>query len=255
MFFGAPSKYKVTEAFGIPIYVDTSFALLLLLFALSCHSFSVGLTQALVLALSVVLHEFGHSLTARAFGYRTTDITISLLGGCASLISLPRKGWQEFLTALAGPLVSFALAGLAFALCLFAPIESDWLYGVIIYMLWLNVMLGGFNLLPGFPLDGGRIFRSFMLLFLSRPKATYVAMIVGRAFAILLGLSGLHAIFTGGPWGFVRVLIAWMIWKEGYREYRLAQMESSWRYTDYRAHVSPPPYGGEGDDCDVTRNR
>ena len=120
--------------------------------------------------------------------------------------------------------------------------------------MWLNVMLGGFNLLPGFPLDGGRIFRSVLRLFLSRPKATFVAMWVGRVFAILLGLSGLYAIVYGGGWGFIRILIAWMIWTEGYREYQLALMESSWDYQDFRARVSPPPYGGEGDDCDVTRN-
>lgn len=255
MFFGAPSKYRVMELFGIPIYLDTSFAILLLLFVLSNGSFQVGLTHALILALSVLLHEFGHSLTARAFGYRTNDITISLLGGCASLIALPRKGWQEFLTALAGPLVSFLLSGLSILFYSLADIESDWLAGVLGYTFWLNLMLGGFNLLPGFPLDGGRIFRSFMLLFLSRPKATFVAMVVGRVFAILLGLSGLHAVFTGGSWGIVRVLIAWMIWKEGYREYQLARMEANWDYRDYRARVSPPPYGGDGDDCDVTKDR
>ena len=115
-------------------------------------------------------------------------------------------------------------------------------------------MLGGFNLLPGFPLDGGRIFRSVLRAFMSRPKATLVAMWVGRVFAILLGLSGLQAIFSGGNWGFIRILIAYMIWTEGYREYQLALMESSWDYSDYRARVSPPPYGGDGDDVDVTRD-
>ena len=214
--------------FGIPVYVDISFAILLLFFVGSGASFTEGMTEALILALSIVLHEFGHSLTARLFGYRTNDITISLLGGCASLISLPRKAWQEFLTALAGPLVSFALAAVGFFTLFF--------------------------LLPGFPLDGGRIFRSVLRLFLSRPKATFVAMWVGRVFAILLGLSGLYAIVYGGGWGFIRILIAWMIWTEGYREYQLALMESSWDYQDFRARVSPPPYGGDGDDCDVTRS-
>jgi stage IV sporulation protein FB len=115
-------------------------------------------------------------------------------------------------------------------------------------------MLGAFNLLPGFPLDGGRIFRSVLLVFFNRSKATFIAMWVGRVFAILLGISGLHAIVSGGSWGFIRILIAWMIWQEGYREYLLARMESSWDYHDFRARVSPPPYGGRGDDCDVTKN-
>ena len=209
------NRFRLCEAFGIPVYVDISFAILLLLFIGSGESFTYGVTEALILALSIVLHEFGHSLTARLFGYRTNDITISLLGGCASLISLPRKAWQEFLTALAGPLVSFALAAVGFFTLLFFPIENHWLRYALVYLMWLNVMLGGFNLLPGFPLDGGRIFRSVLRLFLSRPKATFVAMWVGRVFAILLGLSGLHAIVYGGGWGFIRILIAWMIWTEG----------------------------------------
>ncbi len=247
------NKFHLCELFGIPIYVDISFAFLLLIFVTSAGSFQDGITQAIILALSVIAHEFGHSLTARAFGYQTRDITISLLGGCASLIALPRKAWQELLTAIAGPLVSFVLSGIGFAACIFLPIENKWLFFALLYLAWLNLMLGGFNLLPGFPLDGGRIFRSVLRAFMSRPKATLVAMWVGRVFAILLGLSGLQAMFSGGGWGFVRILIAYMIWTEGYREYQLALMESNWDYSDYRARVSPPPYGGDGDDVDVTR--
>ena len=84
-------------------------------------------------------------------------------------------------------------------------------------------------------------------------KATFVAMWVGRIFAILLGLSGAFVMFHGGSWGGLRILIAWMIWKEGYREYLLALVEESrW---DYTARVSPPPYGGDEDDAEVRRGR
>jgi Zn-dependent protease len=247
------NRFRLCDLFGIPVYIDMSFAILLLVFVLTDASIVFGVTEALLLAISVIAHEFGHALTARSFGYQTNDITISLIGGCASLISLPRKAWQELLTAIAGPLVSFALSAVGFLSLLFLPIRNQWLAFSLWYLAWMNLMLGAFNLLPGFPMDGGRIFRSVLRAFLSRPKATFVAMWVGRAFAILLGLSGLHAIFSGGGWGFVRVLIAYMIWKEGYREYQLALMESNWEYQDYRARVSPPPYGGDGDDVDVTR--
>jgi len=239
------SRYRLLEAFGIPVYVNGSFLFLLILFVLDFGSLSFGLAAAILLALSVTVHEFAHALTARAFGYRTRDITLSLLGGCASLIALPRKASQEFLTALAGPLASFALAGLFFLTLVFAPISNVWLYSVLLYGMWMNVMLGGFNLLPGFPMDGGRIFRSTMRLFLSRVKATYVAMWVGRAFAILLALRGLHAVMTRGPWGFISILIAWMIWREGYREYLAARAEGDfrgWTQDDFNARVSPPPY-------------
>ena len=240
------SRYRIMEAFGIPVYVNGSFLLVLILFILDFGSLSFGVAAALTLALSVTAHELAHALTARAFGYRTRDITLSLLGGCASLIALPRKASQEFLTALAGPAMSFLLAGAAFAALVFAPIENVWLFRLLNYAMWMNVMLGAFNLLPGFPMDGGRIFRSTMRLFLSRVKATYVAMWVGRGFAILLALRGLHAVMTRGAWGFVSMLIAWMIWREGYREYLVARAEGDfrgWTEDDFNARVSPPPYG------------
>jgi len=239
------SRYRLLDAFGIPVYVNGSFLFLLILFVLDFGSLSFGLAAAMMLALSVTVHELAHALTARAFGYRTRDITLSLLGGCASLIALPRKASQEFLTALAGPVMSFLLAGVFFLILCFAPIANFWLYSVLLYGMWMNVMLGGFNLLPGFPMDGGRIFRSTMRLFLSRVKATYVAMWVGRGFAILLALRGLHAVMTRGPWGFISILIAWMIWREGYREYLAARAEGDfrgWTQDDFNARVSPPPY-------------
>ena len=199
--------------------------------------------QALVLGLSITAHEYGHALTGRLFGCETHDINLSMIGGCASMLSMPRRGWQEFLVALAGPLVSFALSGLGFAAFYLLPIENDFLWNSLGYLAWLNLVLGCFNLLPGFPMDGGRIFRSVMMIFTTRPKATFVAMWVGRAFAVLLGLSGLYSLFNGGSWAFIRIFIAYMIWKDGYREYQLALMESNWEYRDFRAKVSPPPYG------------
>jgi Zn-dependent protease len=165
------------------------------------------------------------------------------LGGCASLIALPRKAWQELLTALAGPLVSLALAGI---LNVFeVRVENIWLRSVLYNACSMNMMLGIFNLMPGFPLDGGRIFRSVMRAFVTRAKATYIAMVVGRGVAILLGLWGLYMIFTGGNWGFIYILIAWMIWREGWREYQLALAEERfdrWTQDDFNARVSPPPY-------------
>ncbi len=248
-----PRKIRVCTAFGIPVYLDFSLILLLLLFVVDFSSFTYGLSFALVLALSIVAHELGHALTARAFGYGTRDITLSLLGGCASLIALPRKAWQEFLTAVAGPGVSFAISCLAWAVLAFVPISDAWTANMLLYAMWMNLMLGAFNLLPGFPMDGGRVFRSIASMFTTRAKATYAAMIVGRVFAVLLGLRGLHSIVSGGSWGFISILIAWMIWREGWREYQMALMEESVRGwgCDWSARVSPPPYGGDDDEVEV----
>ena len=272
------SRYRVCELFGIPIYVDVSLLFLLLFFVSGAGSLFIGIACALMLALSITLHELGHSLTARSFGYETNDITLSLLGGCASLIALPRKAWQEFATAIAGPLVSFALAvvgaviiavvsengGLGDAIALvfgdvlrsfgikvawggdlFIKREYAWIVEAAFYMATLNGMLGLFNLLPGFPMDGGRVFRSAMRSVMTRAEATRIAMIVGRVVAIGLGVVGLYRIANGRDWGFVTILIAWMIWKEGMREYRQALAEEdfrSWTQADFNARVSPPPY-------------
>ena len=244
-------KFRICSVFGIPVYLDMSLIILLVLFVMDFGSFSFGLACALALAVSITLHELGHALTARAFGYQTRDITLSLLGGCASLIGMPRKASQEFLTALAGPLVSFLLAGVGWAAARFLPIENAWLWGVLAYVFWMNLILGAFNLLPGFPMDGGRIFRSVARIFTTRAKATYAAMIVGRGFAILLALRGLHAIFTRSGWGFISLLIAWMIWKEGWREYVQAVQEERWGSPwEFSARVSRPPYD-DGDDDEV----
>ena len=248
-----PRKIKVCNAFGIPVYLDFSLIILLVLFVMDFGSFAYGLSFAMALALSIVAHELGHSLTARAFGYSTRDITLSLLGGCASLIALPRKAWQEFLTAIAGPAVSFAISGLALAALVFLSVNDEWTRMMLSYTMWMNFVLGGFNLLPGFPMDGGRVFRSIVSIFTTRAKATYAAMVVGRVFAVLLALRGLHSIVTNGGWGFISILIAWMIWREGWREYQMALMEESVRGwgNDWSARVSPPPYGGDDDEVEI----
>ncbi len=283
-----PSKFRLCELFGIPIFLDFSLIILLLMFTTGGGNLISGLLCAALLLLSITAHELGHSLTARAFGYYTNDITLSLLGGCASLIALPRKASQEFLTAIAGPAVSFALAFLgvcgialcasygglgdaflfvlqevlgSFGLHLNLGGELDfsrgmmWLVKPLLYVAVMNGMLGLFNLLPGFPMDGGRIFRSVMRAFMPRTRATYIAMIVGRCFAVLLALSGLNRMMNGGGWGFVTLLIAWMIWREGYREYMQALAEGDFCGWDFSARVSPPPYGGDEDEAEVRRGR
>lgn len=287
MFF-ANARFRLCELFGIPLYLDPSLGLLLLFFALGGGGLGAGLICAAMLLASVTLHELGHALTARAFGYQTRDITLSLLGGCASLIALPRKASQEFLTAVAGPAASFALAcagtllvallsensgvadaflfvaeetlssfGLSVSLgaSLYVRPDNYELLSFLLYFTLMNTMLGAFNLLPGFPLDGGRVFRSAMRRFMTRVEATRIAMIVGRAVAVLIGLRGAWNLLHGGNWGFVTLMIAWMIWKEGMREYRMALQESAWDRGWFSARVSPPPYGGKSEEAEIERNR
>ncbi len=239
------TRYRLFDLFGIPVYVELTFLILLFLFVSDGGSFGYGLMQAVVLGLSIVAHEYGHALTGRAFGCETSQISLSFIGGCASMLSMPRRGWQEFLVAIAGPLVSFSLCGIAYLVLSTVPIENPFIDYTLAYLFYLNLVIGCFNLLPGFPMDGGRIFRSVMMVFVPRAKATLFAMWVGRVVAILLGLSGLYSLLHGGSWAFIRLFIAWMIWQEGYREYLLARQEEDfrrWTQRDFNARVSPPPY-------------
>jgi len=241
-------KFKLGAMFGIPVYLDWSTIFLALMFLQSGDIvFAVGL--AVILLASIVLHELGHSLTARCFGCETRDITLTVIGGCASLERMPRKAWQEFLVSAAGPATSFVLGIILFVAALY--LTGDNLLGILLYCgAQLNIGLGLFNLLPGFPMDGGRIFRSVMRAFMTRAKATYAAMVVGRVAAgllvlgPLLGVTHIWIIPIGGSF-ILRALIAWMIWQEGWREYQLALAEESftrWTQDDFEARVSPPPY-------------
>ena len=254
-----PRRFHICETFGIPIYLDISTVILLFFFVGMTNSLSLDLSLALALLVSIVLHELGHALTARSFGYRTRDITLSLLGGCASLTALPRKAWQEFLTAAAGPTVSFLLSALSWSAFVFLSPNDEWAANVLAYSAIMNLMLGLFNLLPGFPMDGGRIFRSVARAFTTRTKATWLAMVVGRISAALLvfgpmmGITHIWVIPLGGSF-FMRLLIAWMIWNEGWREYQQTLAEESWGRWDYSARISPPPYGGDSDEAEVRRD-
>ena len=226
------TSFRICELFGIPLYIDLTTILLVVLIVSRVGSLVYGLGLSLVLIISIVLHELGHSLMGRLFGGHTEYIELRLIGG-AAVGDIPRKAWHEFLVAAAGPLVSFALCGIL--IVVEAVFDFDNFIGAMVYGgALVNLTLGLFNLLPGFPMDGGRMFRSLARLFLSRVKATYIAMIVGRVSAVALvvlpffGINYIWIIPIGGDF-FMRLLIAFMIWREGYREYVIARMESSWR--------------------------
>ena len=242
------TRWRICDLFGIPVYLDITTVFIMLMF-LQCGDIVLALGLSLILAVSIVAHELGHSLTARCFGCRTTNITLTVIGGCASMERLPRKAWQEFLVAAAGPAVSFVLGVTLYVAAMILGLDNylglTFFYGAVI-----NFSLGLFNLLPGFPMDGGRIFRSIARLFASRVRATYAAMIVGRVAAValvllpMLGIYHIWIIPVGGNI-ILRCLIAWMIWREGYQEYLLARHEEdfrNWTQDDFEARVSPPPY-------------
>lgn len=199
---------------GIPVSLDLSFLLVLPLFAFligsqlpaylqllqvsatselfqSPTSYLLGLLAAVGLFLSVLLHELGHALTARAYGVQTREITLWLLGGVAQLEQIPRTRGTEAVIAIAGPLVSILLAGLFGLLRGAVPTDAAVGQFLLGYLAYINLSLALFNLLPALPLDGGRILRSLLALYKPYLEATRTAVTLSKILAFALGLLGL----------------------------------------------------------------
>jgi Zn-dependent protease/predicted transcriptional regulator len=155
-----------------------------------------SLVFIILLFVCVVLHEFGHILVARRYGIQAPEVTLLPIGGVASLQALPEKPSQEFAIAIAGPAVNFVIA--IVLLLLVGSFDSadlarldDPRVSLLARLADANLFLAIFNLIPAFPMDGGRVLRALLAMKLGRPRATRVAASVGQAFAFLLGFLGL----------------------------------------------------------------
>jgi Zn-dependent protease/CBS domain-containing protein len=168
----------------------------------------VGITTAIIFFLSVLLHELGHSIVARHYGIAVNSIRLFIFGGVSQIETEPPSAKVEFLMAVVGPLVSFALAGvfagLGVAFASVAPLQA-----LAKYLAYINGALGLFNLIPGFPLDGGRVFRAIVWgITKNLRRATVIAANLGRFIGFLFILFGVYQVFTGsfvnGLWiGFI----------------------------------------------------
>ena len=218
-------SWRVARIAGIGIYVHATFLFLLAWIALVEYR-TAGTVGAVLVAIAytlavfaiVVLHEYGHALTARRYGIETRDITLLPIGGVSRLERMPRVARQELAIALAGPAVNAVLAILCFAALRIAggpgglDEASDagafTVASLLAFLLQVNLWLGGFNLIPAFPMDGGRVLRAVLTMRgRSYADATEAAARVGRAFALLFGVIGLFVV--NNPF---LVFIALFVW-------------------------------------------
>jgi Zn-dependent protease/CBS domain-containing protein len=153
--------------------------------------YALGSAGAVGLFAGVLIHEFGHSLVARRYGYQIESITLWLFGGVARLVEMPEDWRHEFVIAVAGPVVSVALGVGSYLILLAVPSAFPAVQFVAAYLALTNVMLAVFNMLPGFPMDGGRVLRAILARNRPYSSATKQAAEVGKVFAFLLGLLGL----------------------------------------------------------------
>lgn len=229
-------SFRLMTVAGIGLYIHVTFFLLLIwigaMYYLPRHSWAdVFNSLAFVVALFaiIVLHELGHALTARRYGIRTRDITLLPIGGVARLERMPEDPWQELAVALAGPAVNVALAFIFFVVLVafgqaILPLDLGDLtiFGAnfLRRLLWVNVILAGFNLLPAFPMDGGRVLRAFLAMKMDYVHATHVAANVGQVMAFIFGGYGLIS-------GNVLILfIALFVWMGASAESSMVQMKA-----------------------------
>lgn len=209
----------IGNLFGIPIRLHWTFLLLVYLAASASPApFPVALAFFAAVAGSVLLHELGHSLMARRFGIRVIDITFWPLGGMARMTEVPEHPRVEGLVAIAGPAVNFVLAlASGILMVVFGILAMPTAVQLVGWFLWVNLMLGAFNLIPAFPLDGGRILRAWFARTTDWVSATQRAVEVGRVFAILMFVASIVSLFFGGGLC-VLPLIAIFIWFAGANE-------------------------------------
>jgi len=182
-------SWKIGRIAGIDLFLHPTFLLILL-----PGVFAVGPFFIVALFGCVVLHELGHALMARRFGIETLDITLYPIGGVARLQRMPRAPGAELLIALAGPAVNFAIVAglLGLEMLGLGAVESGSLFGGFLESLMIvNFVLGVFNLIPAFPMDGGRVLRAILSGWLGRARATSIAAMIGRTLALAFGVYSL----------------------------------------------------------------
>ena len=197
-------SWRIGRLAGIEVYIHWTF-LLLLAWIAGLHLLAgdtvwqalFGVVTILAFFGCIVLHELGHALAARRFGVDTRDITLLPIGGVARLERMPEDPREELLIAIAGPAVNMAIAAILFVILFLQgdvrsiPSQIDFTGSFLMTLFVFNVVVVLFNMLPAFPMDGGRVLRAFLATRMSYVRATTIAAGVGQAMAILFGLIGL----------------------------------------------------------------
>ncbi len=225
---------RLGKLFGIDVVIHWSFWILIVWIALAGLGSGSTLSQVvatLLFVLSifgcVVLHELGHALTARRFGIKTRSITLLPIGGVARLESIPEQPRQEVLVALAGPAVNLVIAAITAVYLLVVSgldgLRADPREHVVNAFLYVNVFLVGFNMLPAFPMDGGRVLRALLAHRMDRVDATRLAASIGQFMAVLFFFGGL---FLGHLLLFV---IALFVYFGAEAEARMVELRAAFR--------------------------
>ena len=225
-------SFHLARVAGIDVKIHGTFFLLLAWFGFIFYrqggsaAAIDGIVFVLLIFLCVVLHEFGHALAARRYGIKTHDITLLPIGGVARLEKMPDKPGEEIVVALAGPAVNVVIAVVLWvAIGLFKPgipnpeMMEETRVPLLLRLLTVNIWLVLFNMIPAFPMDGGRVLRAVLAMRMNYARATQVAASIGQGIAFLFFIIGLW-------WNPMLLLIAVFIYFGASSEAGLAQMKA-----------------------------
>jgi Zn-dependent protease len=225
-------SFKVASVAGTEVRIHLTFLLFVAWIGFSYYQVEglPGAVQGVLFILSlfacVLLHEFGHAFAARGFGIATPDITLLPIGGVARLTRIPDKPWQELVVAIAGPLVNVVIAA-ALIFVVHSSVELEHLQylesprvELLSKLASVNVMLVLFNLIPAFPMDGGRILRALLAMAMPYAQATQVAAWIGQGLAVVFGIFGLFG-------NSLLIFIAFFIFAGAQQEAAIARAKGS----------------------------
>ncbi|MGE5308109.1 MAG: site-2 protease family protein [Deltaproteobacteria bacterium] len=254
------NKIRLFKLFGFEVSIDASWLIIafLITWSLAAGVFPffyprlstaaywwMGIAGTVGLFMSIVVHEMMHSLVARRYGLPMKGITLFIFGGVAEMSEEPSSAKAEFSMAVAGPLTSI-VAGFVCWLIVLGGQRLSWslpVLGVVAYLSWINVILAIFNLVPAFPLDGGRVFRAALWSFTgSYRRASRIAAAFGSGFGLVLSLLGVLFIFTGalisGIWW---ILIGMFLRSAAQMSYQRVVINSVLRGVPVKRFMQPRP--------------
>lgn len=227
-----PWSYRIARIAGIDVRIHATFLLLPLFFgfmewrAEGPEAAARSVFFILLLFFCVLLHEFGHALAGRRYGIRTPDITLLPIGGVARMVSMPDKPSQELVIALAGPAVNVGIVAILAPVLMFTggvfsgPVTETRL--LLHNLVLVNTGLILFNMIPAFPMDGGRVFRALLAMRWSWTRATVIAGRTGQVVAILFGLT---ALWDQNP---LLLLVALFVFSGAQQEIAYARAREEW---------------------------
>lgn len=228
---------KLGQYRGIAVYVHSTFALIIAWVALTYWQQNPnlgfilsGIIFVLAIFACVVLHEFGHALMAQKYGIKTKDIILYPIGGVARLERMPEEPRQELWITLAGPAVNLIIAA---AIYLWLNLTGSFQQSELLAfvngtfmerLMFINILLVFFNMLPAFPMDGGRVLRALLAMRMDYPRATQIAARLGQGMAVLFGVLGVFS----NPF---LIIIAFFVWMGAAQEAKMVSMRAAFQGT------------------------